>query len=91
MLDTDRPVATDLVEGLLVQHPGDGFVVADTANPIVTGCGRESRFKFGTRRHRRWAARHGTPGGGQCEKVDVVVVQAREQGATSSLDAVFAR
>ena len=89
MLDTDRPVISDLVEGVLVEHPGDGLVVADPANPVFTGCGLQGRFKFGARRYRRWATCHGTSGGGQGEQVDVVVVQARKQGATPSVEAVF--
>ena len=83
-------ICHDRVEAQSTEIAGDGFVIADTTNPGV-GCGRRGRGAQNPHERRLVANVRGPApdrplGRRQSEEMNVVVVEAWQQGAAVSVD-----
>ena len=90
MLYSDRTLRCDRVERAAVQHAGDGFVIADAANPLAAGGARKRNGKRVTIADLRRTAVDGSARGGEGEQVDVMIMQTGKQSPSPRLDDFFA-
>src|SRR5205807_5594926 len=94
VLDADRPVANQRVEERTVELARNRLVVADPAHPTFGG-GAPGRGPQHTRQvagvvDRGRAAPDRPVGGSQGQEVDVMVVEAREQGRAPPVEHLVA-
>ena len=86
MLYADRSLRNDRVQRAAVQRPGDGFVIADAADPFAAGGARKRGDKRFAINNFRRAAFHGTARGGEGEQVNVVIMESGKQRPSPRFD-----